>query len=380
MSAKSQRKVVILAVLSLALSVHCVHADKSQLQQRLDKPIAIKLTDVTIAEALEKIGQKAELKIVLSEEAIWKLPQGEATKLSVALDGPLAESLTEMLNAFFMRYAVGEERITVYPRPELQHILGRPSHKQLELLKKMYTTVLVVRARSPEIIKGLICESFQAVIFPVDCYSALTRVMTTLVEGLPADASSPQMQLAPLLDSMGRTWYVSGPDFANQFAEIWCVGESDFREAKLNQIVDISFKDEPAEVIIHRLANWTGMELRVYKNELSWLDEKISVDMQNVTLKQALRNVVSTVDGDVDIDATRNSIQVKGPLHTRQSAAPKASKSGEYVGKMSIPMHGGKYFIEFMLRESDLTEELKKLRADKIKEILGEPAEEPNED
>ena len=33
-------------------------------------------------------------------------------------------------------------------------------------------------------------------------------------------------------------------------------------------------------------------------------------------------------------------------------------------------MDGGKYFIEFMLRESDLTEELKKLREEKIKEIL----------
>jgi len=33
-------------------------------------------------------------------------------------------------------------------------------------------------------------------------------------------------------------------------------------------------------------------------------------------------------------------------------------------------MDGGKYFIEFMLRESDLTEELKKLREEKIREIL----------
>ena len=33
-------------------------------------------------------------------------------------------------------------------------------------------------------------------------------------------------------------------------------------------------------------------------------------------------------------------------------------------------MDGGKYFIEFMLRESDLTEELKKLREEKIKEIF----------
>jgi hypothetical protein len=41
-------------------------------------------------------------------------------------------------------------------------------------------------------------------------------------------------------------------------------------------------------------------------------------------------------------------------------------------------MDGGKYFLEFMLRESDLTEELKKLRTEKMKEILGDiPAPKP---
>ena len=33
-------------------------------------------------------------------------------------------------------------------------------------------------------------------------------------------------------------------------------------------------------------------------------------------------------------------------------------------------MEGGRYFIEFMLRESDLTDELRKLRQEKIREIL----------
>ena len=46
-------------------------------------------------------------------------------------------------------------------------------------------------------------------------------------------------------------------------------------------------------------------------------------------------------------------------------------------------MDGGKYYIEYMLRESDLTDELKKLHSEKIKEILGaqapkdSPAKEP---
>ena len=51
--------------------------------------------------------------------------------------------------------------------------------------------------------------------------------------------------------------------------------------------------------------------------------------------------------------------------------APKEPKveSGGYVGKISIPIEGGNYFIEFMLREGDLNDELKKLRCEKMEEI-----------
>jgi len=376
MSAKSLVKIVLAAIVSVGILADCVRADKLQLEEKLNGEVEIRLKDSTIAEALEKIGQEAGVEIVLSEEAKWKLPAGERTRLSGELKGRLADSLEEMLNSFFMRYAVGSEAVTIYPRPELKHILGRPTTRQIEMLKKMHTMILTVSAGSSgDIVKRMISECFNAVILPVDRYSGLSTVMTRLAEGLPDGASSPGMTLPQLLESVGPAWYVSGPDFPNQPCEIWIVSEFDFREAKLDQIVDISLKDETAETIIKRLANWTGMELLLYKNELSWLSEKISVDMQNIKLKQALRNVVSTVDGQVDIDVERNRIQVQGPLYSREPAVAKStgSKSGDYVGKISIPMDGGKYFIEFMLREEDLTEELRRLWKERIAEILKGP-------
>jgi len=376
MSAKSLMRIVLLAIVSLGILADCVRADKLQLQEKLSKEINVQLNDVAIAEALERIGQTAGVKFALSEEAVWKLPQGEATRLSVTLQGPLADSMTEMLNAFLMRYAVGDEKITIYPRPELEHILSRPTTKQLELLKKMHTMVLTLSAGSPGgIVKRMISECFNAVILPVDRYSGLSTVMTRLVEGLPDGTSSPGMTLPQLLESVGPAWYVSGPDFPNQPCEIWIVSESDFREAKLNQIVDISFKDETADAIIQRLANWTGMELLVEKKEASWLNEKISVEMQNVKLRQALRNVVGTVDGHISIAASRKEIRVLGPLHARKLAVPIATKtqSGDYVGKISIPMDGGRYYIEFMLREQDLTEELRRLWKERMTAILKGP-------
>ena len=153
-------------------------------------------------------------------------------------------------------------------------------------------------------------------------------------------------------------------------------GTEELKEAIQRAMLRLSKKEAKAMSLfgLQNLSHGEVAEIMGCSVEaVRWLNEKISVNMQNVKLKQALRNVVTTVDGTVDIDAARNKIQVQGPRHTRQSTAPKASKSGDYVGKISIPMDGGKYFIEFMLREEDLTEELRKLWKEKMTAILKGP-------
>jgi hypothetical protein len=405
MSAKRFRKMVVLAVALVCVSAGYASADKTELQEKLSKDVNIKLKDVTIVEALGKIGEKAGVKFVLSDEAVWKLPQGRATRLSVALDGPLAESMTEMLNAFFMRYAVGDNEITIYPRPELDHILGRPTAKQLHLLREIYTAPMEAYQESPQ--KTINNTLGDVIITPTLVHSKIDEILYELAgieeeEGIDKFDLPGPMTIANILDQIrlkttiggdvymkkGK-WYLSEITFPDLIPEIRVVNKMAFRQAKLDQIVDISFKDEMAKEIIQRLANWTGMELLVSKRDPSWLDEAwtISVDMQNVKLRQALRNIVSTIDGDISFDIQDNEINIIGPMHMQKVARPKSAATGPersrsavsegYVGKISIPMDGGKYFIEFMLRENDLTEELKKLREEKMKEILGEKESKP---
>jgi len=384
-----------------------VRADKLQLQEKLSKEAKIQLNDVTIAEALEKIGQKAGVKFVLSDEAAWKLPYGEATRLSVALNGPLADSMTEMLNAFFMRYAVGDEEITIYPRPELEHILGKATAKQLELLKEIYIKPIkkyIIGDVQKTINKAL---GHEIMLLPIGRQQDID-ISIDILRGQDSRWISRNEQrralepneigrefelptsitIGQLLDNESA-WYVSGMDFPSQIPEIKIVSVAGFREAKLDQLVDVSYKDERADVILQKLAGRTGMEFLINKLDPSWLQENISVDMQNIKLKQALINVVATVDGQIEIRIDKNSIFVSqigrpkeaGRTRTTEGGRPIRGGRGDsqtgtegYVGKISIPMDGGKYFIEFMLRESDLTEQLKKLRDEKMKEVLGQPA------
>ena len=370
-------RTIVIAIVIIGIGASYVRADKQQLLANLSRKKAeFEFKDVTIAEALKKIGETAEVKIVLSDEAEWKLPHGEATRLSASLKGSLSDCLTEMLNAFFMRYAVSDEEITIYPRAEMEHILGRPNAEQLKLLKKIYSMKMSFDAGfSAENALGLIREAFEGVSFlPYDVPERISEIF----EMMSTDKGMAPVSLVVLLEQVGDKyetprWYLSGMNFPDQAPVIRMVYEKDYREAVLDQVVDISFKDERADVILQRLAGWSGMELLVNKKYPSWLEEEeIIVNMQNIKLGQALRNIVSSIDGEVDIDFGGNYIEIKGPEPSAGLGLGAAKTSGGegYVGKISIPMEGGKYFIEFMLRESDLTEELKKLREEKIREIL----------
>lgn len=404
MSANSFTKLCVLMIVSIGIFADFAWADKQQLQEKLSKDFSIKLNDVTIAEALKKIGQKAELKIVLSDEAIWKLPYGEATRLSVTLNGPLADSMTEMLNAFFMRYAVGEDEITIYPRPELEHILGRPTTKQLELLKAIYKKTIKVYYFDE--VQKTINEAIgeDVLISPIEVQTQLDSFLVQLVgkQDIFSSANAyagrvvklsgkrklepnePTMYQLPtpvtlvqLLNqvvignsSNEAKWYISGIDFPGQTPEVHVVYYTEFMNLRLNQKIDVSFKDERPGRIFQDLACRAGIALIISPGS-NLYENKLSVNMQNVEIAQAIRNIADMAGIQCNIS---DSIYISGATPPVSKVVDKGSgkaASEGYVGKISIPMDSGKYYIEFMLREGDLTEELKKLRTEKMKEILG---------
>jgi len=419
MNAMNLRKMIIAISLVGFLSAYA-QAEKMQLQENLSKDVSIKLKDVTIAEALEKIGQKASVKIVLSDEAAWKLPQGQATRLSVALDGPLADSMTEMLNAFFMRYAIGDEEITIYPRTELEHILGRPTTKQLELLKAIYTRPIkvyyfdqiqstinealgqeilispieVVHAQMNNLLSQLAGKRpiYEKVatnrgrrdrpIFAKRPMSAMANVPESTAFNLPTSVTLVQLlsQVSIEEEPTNTRWYISGMDFPGQNPEIRVIDSYFFIQLKLNQKVDISYKDEQLNKILQDLASRAGVKLFAAPGS-SLHEYTLSVNMQNITIEQAIRNISDMVGAFCEI---RGTIEINKPrpktIPPQSGAATRKADDGAYVGKISIPMDNGKYFLEFMLREKDLTEELQKIREEKMKEVTGNlPEPKPTE-
>jgi len=408
MIAKISSKTVILLIALVCMLANPARSNsKLDLQEKLSKAVKVKLSDVTIAEALEEIGKKADVKFVISDEAAWKLPNGEATRLSVILEGPLAESLPKMLNAFFMRYATGPNEVTIYPRPELEHVLGRPSAEQLELLKKVYTEPIGVYYLAE--VQKTINEALgrEVLIMPIRVQTQLETLLGQLVEkteiyryerdsrgrkirvAMPVPKSEPNepiptefllptpVTLSQLLsqvvaeegrDTDDTTWYIPGMELSKQRPEIRVVDWRIFNTLKRAQRIDISYKNERVDKILLELVNRAGMELTIIPGS-NLHEEKLSITMGNVTVPQVVGSIAEMVGAEYSLDIYGHMF-----IKRRKAARPKQTKepaSHGYVGKISIPMEDGKYYVEFMLRENDLTDELKKLRAEKMKDILG---------
>jgi len=398
---KATLRTTILALVSLGIWIGDARADKAQLEEKLSQPLSIKLEDVTIAGALDQIGKQAGLQITLSPEAIWKLPEGVQTRLSVTLEGRLGESLEKMLKSFFLRYAVGSDSLTIYPRPELKHIIGRPTAGELKLLKNIYTNAMWVSTSNKEVPDGFVQMVFNGLvgepvsIMPPDEIRGIGTIMykmmtkSTSSSGTPHDPNAPKrdpnapkkdapLTIASLLEAVeqvnpAKTWYIEGAEFPRPVPEIRIVSKADFQQACLDQIIDVSFSGEKGESVVRKLATWAGLEVRFSDpNTARALAPEITLEVQNVRLADVLNKALSILgvvgkskEGVLQLDYVVPMIEP-----SQQTAGETQIITGGYVGKISIPMDGGRYFIEFMLRESDLTDELRALRQEKIKEIL----------
>ena len=200
----------------------------------------------------------------------------------------------------------------------------------------------------------------------------------------PHDPNSPKgtpLTLALLLDETERvytppkTWYIEGPAFPRQISEIKIVKREEFWRTQLDQVIDVSFSGEKGESVVRKLAAWAGLDVQIADPVTARaLGREITLEGQNVKLVDALDKALSILGAGREMrDGVLRVYYVapeKPVSESSQQAASEPQGGGGYVGKISIPMDGGRYFIEFMLRESDLTDELRALRQEKIKEIL----------
>jgi len=192
------------------------------------------------------------------------------------------------------------------------------------------------------------------------------------------------LTLALLLEGVERSgtpekaWYIQGPEFPRQISEIRIVRREEFWQAHLDQIIDVSFNNETGESVIGTLAAWGDLTVQFPAGDVPpGLAQKIALEVQNTKLFDVVQRAASVLGIHPTLNLSTGMVELRSPPQpakpAKEATPPtpsEASSGGGYVGKISIPMDGGRYFIEFMLRESDLTDELRQLRQQRIRQIL----------
>jgi hypothetical protein len=170
-------------------------------------------------------------------------------------------------------------------------------------------------------------------------------------------------------------WYVSGMDFPGQRPEVRVVSSYEFTELKLDQTIDVSYKDESLDRILRDLANRAGLSLVVRPGGASLSAYKVSASLQNAKIQQAIGSVADMAGAAYELRPTDGLLEVyrlDRPSQTGERKSTDKATGDGYVGKISIPMEDGKYFLEFMLRQSDLPKELSTLRDETVRDVLRE--------
>ncbi|MHC4386507.1 MAG: hypothetical protein ACYSUG_05900 [Planctomycetota bacterium] len=371
MSAVKTSKEFIALIVLASLMAMPVCTLGTNLEDEMNTEIKINLEDVTIAEALNEISKEVDLWITMSDEAEWKLPYGKSTRLSVALKGPASEAVTQMLNEFFMRYAQGQGEIVIYPRPELNHIIGRPSAKQLSLLKDVYTKPIRVYITDnvPETIN--IALNQEVFISPIDHHRTINRALRKFVgeksvkiasqenmpiyeEQLPKDANGnepeeyalptaitlPQLLRDVKINDREAEWYIPSIDLPNQVPEIRIVESGTLSRLKQNQLIDVSYHDKTPLEILQNLAARGGVNYEKNSHAIQYLEERLTVSMQNVTAMQAMKQIADMAQLIYNTNGS-SSFYIEGKVKppqpktravpTKPRSTSTSTDSGQYV-------------------------------------------------
>jgi hypothetical protein len=177
-----------------------------------------------------------------------------------------------------------------------------------------------------------------------------------------------------------KTWYIQGPGFSRPVAEIWIVPREQFWRAHLDQIVDVSFQNETGQAVLESLVARGDLAVQFHSGPVAEaLARTMMLEVQNARLSDVLGRALSALGIAWNVRTSEGTLELTVPAkpaapkpETPQATASESPAGGGYVGKISIPMDGGRYFIEFMLRESDLTDELRQMRQEKLRQILTE--------
>lgn len=343
------------------------------IEKALDGPAQIDLKNITLEDVFTKLGREIGVRIDVQQAtvALAQLPYGKLTQIeSARLEGMTwREALIELLKPFALTFQIGSDRIYILGTNELMRQPHRLNMAELEALVLLQTTLL--DSKSDNLLQQI---------------RTRTNIKFSLfVHGKPLDRIEREdgqriLSRGPLpasvaLDLYGQrifrrgqpsTWYIQGQGESGQISriDIHVVNIGQLIEMKLDQRIDIEFKSQPIQEILHSLAQRAAINIRFEPGCIALVDahlrENCSLVMHSGTIKHALE-ALSGMSGleysfneeGLLIRAGENMVALVGSTGTSTTNEP----SDPLMCIITMDVPGADYETRILIRESDLKKE-----------------------
>jgi hypothetical protein len=341
------------------------------IEQALDEPTRIELTDVKLGEAFAMVTEQTGVEVVMTPEVMSLIPHGPETKVNAVIENiPLRQGLIDLVAPLGMTFVVLDDYVEIIPTPPLLR-LGRPATwAELDLLGKL-------RAAKPGAVDADLQSLRERLQFQVrarDPWDTLAAEIRT------TGAGSGDEVLSVACDKLGWAWSMDGERI------VVLSIEQQFRQ-QLSWPIRLRINDRPLPDVIRQLGMYAGVPVRLEPGALQSLPpqvrEHFALNVNDLSAEEALDMIASYTSLGYLID--RNGVlfyrtDVAGspggeaPQQPMGFGAPSpktAQTRGQdpYVGKITVQLEDGKT-VEWLIRESELPEDLKLRRQQDLRDAF----------
>jgi len=345
---------------SLALSaVLSQAAGDVSLQQALDRPVTLQVTDATIQQVFDLIAASSGAKIEVHKDTFQSLPYGDQTRLSVKLaNATLRRKLGPMLSGLALEWKIVADAVHIVPSEALYRIGRRATYDELSTLAAMQTAPLKPSEEGGPVLDQL-CRAtgakdlemrWQVIAADEDKQRAMRRAE----KALPGTGAA---WLEMLCHGQGWTWYLWGDD-------ILIVDRQTQLRRQLNTLVSLRYQNAELVNVLHDLARQARVMLLLEPGVIKRLPSETRTNFNLIMADASVAQALEVISGATGLQfvTTDDGLRVSaGPLlrgENEPTSAPARNRAPFFV-KFSVPSPEGRT-VEVFMRGDELPEDLQR--------------------
>jgi len=353
---------VHLVLTAALLSGQPQDATRAIIEQALDQPVTLELSDTPIADACGHIANASGLSVRIGGDALALLPYGDATRVNVRWQRtPVRDGLRALSDQIGMDFFATDSGIELVPSPPLARLGRAASWEELGTISKLLRTWW----------KGDNDDEFEDIERKVR------------FEGVTGDAEDQRKRLAKQVERSGagraadvlsRACSALGYTWIPWADEILIMTQGQHVRYQLQRNVSLRFHNAALADVLLELSRQAGVPIRMDPASAAALPDRVKENLslvaEGVTVAEALEQLVITAG--LAYEVTDDGIVLNRPPDAPEDAAAARSRD-PIVGKIIVQSPDGAQTYEWFIRESDLSpderDRLEKLKREGIERM-----------